>query len=110
MNSSQHLTTFKLLINLKPVLKRFALIHLDDDFIKFLVDCLYNIVQGNVSLASTYVTKQQFKKFKTILSLICDKKVKLPPKRKLLATHQGLQLIKLIHNPIQNHFKKEHAQ
>ena len=83
----------KLLINFKPVPKRFALIHLDDSFIRILVECLYNIAQGNVSSTKTSVTKQQFKKFKNILFLLCDKKAKLPQKRKLLASNQGLQRI-----------------
>ena len=93
----------------KPVLKRFAILHLHNEFIKFLLDCIYNIVHGNVSLAQTTLNESKLKKFKNILTFVCNKKVKFSQKQKLLATNQGLQLIKIIYEPVQNHFKDEQA-
>ena len=96
-------------MSFKPVLKRFAILHLHNEFIKFLLDCIYNVVQGNVSLAQTSLTESKLKKFKTVLTFLCNKKVKFSQKQKLLATNQGLKLIRLIYEPVQNHFKDEQA-
>ena len=110
MNISHDRTIFKLLIDFKPVLKRFAILHLNDNFIKFLLDCIYNIVQGNVSLANSVLKENKLQKFKNLLTVLCNKKVKIKQKRKLLASNQGLQLVKLIYEPIQSHFENEQLQ
>ena len=100
----------------KPVLKRFAILRLHNEFIKFLLDCIYNFVHGNVSfvhgnvsLAQNTFNESKFKKFKIILTFVCNKKVKFSQKQNFLATNQGLQLIKIIYEPVQNHFKDEQA-
>ena len=105
MNISHHRTTFKLLIDFKPVLKRFAILYLIGNFIKFLLDCIYNIVQGNVSLANSVLKENKLQKFKNLLTVLCNKKVKLKQKRNFLATNQGLLLVKLIYEPFQSHFE-----
>ena len=109
MNHSHSLTTSKLLTSFKLVSKRFAILHLRDEFIKFLLDCNYNVVKGTVSLAQTSLTESKLKKFKTVLTFLCNKKVKFSQKQKLTATNQGLKVIRRIYEPVQNHFKDEQA-
>ena len=76
----------------------------------FLLDCIFNIVQGNVSLANSVLKENKLQKFKNLLTVLCSKKVKLKQKRKRLATNQGLLLVKLIYEPIQSHFENEQLQ
>ena len=66
MNISHHRTTFKLFMDFKPVLKRFAILHLSDNFINFLLDGVYNIVQGNVSLGNNVLKENKLQKFKNL--------------------------------------------
>ena len=99
---TRHLNILNLLMGCKPILHRLLIIHIDSDFIKFLIDCVYNVVLGNVSITTVETNKQKFNRYKRIISL-CSKSVSLKAKRKLLSTNHGVALIKLLERPIRRH-------
>ena len=104
MSHSRHLNTLSLFITFKPLQRKFFVLHCPDSFVKFILDCVYNIVKGTVILDPAILSAQKIKKFEKLISSICDRRVKVNTKRKLLATNQGINLIVLITAPIQNHF------
>ena len=101
---SQNLNILNVLIDFKPILHRLVILHCDSTFIKFLVDCVYNVVIGNVVIKSESQPKSKFKHYRNIITSLCSKKVSLSSKRKMLATNQGVRLIKDLRDAIKNHF------
>ena len=93
MSLSQNQSILQILTTVKPVLQRLILIHADLAFIKFLINCVFNVVKGNVCVSNKNVTSKQFR---PIIETICLKKVKVSEKRRLLATNQGIALVKII--------------
>ena len=106
MSLSQNQSILQILTTVKPVLQRLILIHADVCFIKFVVDCIFNAVKGNVCLSNKTNNKHTFKRFRYIISMMCQKKVKLSEKRRLLATNHGISLIKLIAPDVELHLSK----
>ena len=105
MNRSQHLSTLDLFITLKPLLQKFFLLHCSETFVEFIIDCVFNIIKGTVSLNLDNQAINKFKTFERIISILCDRRVKINSKRKLLSTDKGIRLLKMINDPIQKNFK-----
>ena len=93
MSRSQNQSNLQILTTVKPVLQRLILIHADLSFIKFLIDCNFNVVKGNVCVSNKNVKSKHFRQ---IIETICQKNVKVSEKRRLLATNQGIALVKII--------------
>lgn len=69
-----------------------VLLRIDDDFIRFIVECVVNLVEGNFVKAR----KQQYEKFKAILKTLTDKKLTRYQQRTLITSDKGLQLLKVL--------------
>ena len=90
----------------KPILHRLVILHIDNDFTKFLVDCVLNVVVGNVLVSSNPVLKFKLKRNQNLITLLCSRKVSLSRKRKLLAANQGVDLVKSLEKAIKQHFER----
>ena len=103
-NLSRNLNILNLLMEFKPILHRLIILHIDANFIKFTIDCIHNVIVGNVGLRS--LTETKLKRFQSLISLLSSKKVHLNRKRNILATNQGVRLIKIIGHAVKEHFSQ----
>ena len=71
LSLSQNQSVLQILTTVKPVLQRLILTHADECFIKLLVDCIFNVVKGNVCVSNKTNTKHTFKRFRMIVFLRC---------------------------------------
>ena len=99
--TADQLKTFNIFLTFNPLLKRLFLLHIDNQFIKFLVNCVFNVVRGNVKITTTTTTtttantteesavanyqnvaRKKLSKFRKVISKLCCRKVALIGKTK----------------------------
>ena len=76
--------TLKLLAKSKPHICKAIIKGSDNDLVKCLSECAYNVLRGNVAITKTQKTK--LTKYKQKLRKVADKKTSLKQKRKLVQT------------------------
>ena len=103
MIPSQHLFTIELFSSFKPVLKKHFILNCSDAIIKLFCNCVFNIKQGSIELQNVKI--QFLKKRMTLIEKLCSSKIRLVLKRGLLASKQGLSLLRLLNNSILRYVK-----
>lgn len=78
----KHLPLLKLVQVANPKLRKSVIISCDLDFIKTIIECIYNTLNGNFPLTDKEKTK--LKKFKLVLRKILKAKGGLKEKRKII--------------------------
>ena len=123
--TADQLKTFNIFLTFNPLLKRLFLLHIDNQFIKFLVNCVFNVVRGNVKITTTTTTttttantteesavanyqnvaRKKLSKFRKVISKLCCRKVALSEKRKIFASPEGIRLLILLHVSVRSHLE-----
>jgi len=83
----KHLPTLKLLQIAKPKLRKSIINNCDIDFIKTILECIHNTLNGNIKLTTCETAK--LKKYKTILRKILREPGNLNKKRVLIVQNGG---------------------
>ena len=102
---TQYIFTLRTIIALPLHLQKQVLEKVDDEFIKFLVECIVNLVHGNFRAAK----KEQFKSHTEVLEFISSKHTSISRKqqRVILASTKGRKLLKVISPLIFDKFGKK---
>ena len=110
MMNLQNYYTLSLYQKFSPTLRKFLILHCPDEIIKFLCDCIFNVVKGKVSLEKNVREKMSLlSREKSNIETICTKKrVSLKRKRQVLGSDRGLRLLKVVLPSVQSHLKKCH--
>ena len=103
MIPSQHLFTIEMFSSFKPVLKKHFISNCSDAIIKLFCNCVFNIKQGSIKLQNVKI--QSLKKRMTLIEKLCLSKIRLVLKKGLLASKQGLSLLRLLNNSIPRYLK-----
>lgn len=86
MNSKKRMRLFfpemQVLFKGDEKLNRAILRHSNDELIKFLAECCYNVLEGEVPLSPS--RKKQLRKYRQLLRKIIDARVTVPQKRKII--------------------------
>ena len=98
MIPSQHLFTIERFSSFKLVLKKHFILKCSDAIIKLFCKCVFKIKQGSIELQNVKI--QSLKKRMTLIEKLCSSKIRLVLKRGLLASKQGLSLLRLLSNSI----------
>ena len=96
-----------LFTDMKPVVKQTFLLHCSNEIIKFFCNCLFNVVHGQIKMASN-VSRKKLEKFTSLIDFLCAKNNKIVKKRQSLASKTGLKLLHLIERSILDHLMKRH--
>lgn len=83
----KHLPTLKIVQSAKPKLRKSILAHCDIDFIKTILECIQNTLNGNIKLTTKETTN--LLKFKAILRKIIRAPGNLHRKRDLILQNGG---------------------
>ena len=102
MTNAQTVSMLQHFHKFSTLLKRLFLLHCDDQFIRFLTECVINILEGTVSL----ISKARFQRFEHTISSVFSARQKgnLKLIRRLLSTNKGIQLLAEVYQPITTHF------
>lgn len=73
----------------------------ENAFIKFLSECIANILNGNVR-----IRKNDLFKFQNEMDHLKKKSLSPTVRREIFTSPRGLLLLSIISDPIQQHFKK----
>lgn len=93
MMYTHYACTLRTLISLPTKVQRIVLRNIDGDFIRFLVECIVNLVHGNFSAAM----KKRFRQHRSILESLTKKKnVTRNQQRTLVTSERGLRLLKAL--------------
>ena len=103
MIPSQHLFTIELFSSFKPVLKKHIILICSDAILKLICNCIFNFKQGSIELQN--VKMQSLKKRMMLIEKLCSSKFRLVFRRGLLASKQGLSLLRLLNNSILRYLK-----
>ena len=106
--SQQELYMFEFFVNMNPIVRRLYLLHCPKENIKFFCNCLFNIVSGHIAMAEN-VSKKKLERHRTLIEILCNKKVGLMRKRQLLSASHGLKLLALIQPSISRLLEIRHA-
>ena len=98
MIPSQHLFTIELFSSFKRVLKKHFILNCSDEIIKLFCNCVFNIKQGSIELQNVKI--QSLKKKMTLIEKFCSSKNRIVLKRGLLASKQGLSLLRPLNNSV----------
>lgn len=92
--NTQYIYTLKTTIALPKHMQKVVMKKVDDDFVRFIVECIVNLVHGNFDNA----TRQQFLPYKEILEYITEhhQRISRDKQRSILASSKGLKLLKTI--------------
>lgn len=90
----KHLPVLQLVQKAKPKLRKSILLNCELDFIKTLIECIYNTLKGNINLSES--EKKKLKKYKSILRKILETKGSLAKKRKVISQNGGAFLPSLL--------------
>lgn len=93
----KHLPTLKLIQTAKPKIRKSILSHCDQDFIKTILECIQNTLNGDIKLTTDETNK--LKKYKQVLRKILHTPCNLKKKRSLIIQNGGAFLRTLL-NPI----------
>ena len=101
---TQYVYTLKTIVALPKHMQKAVLKKVDDDFIKFLIECIINLIQGNFDDA----TEKQFLPHLRILEYIIEnyQSISRNKQRSILASSKGLKLLKTICPHIYEKFGK----
>ena len=99
MIPSQHLFTIQLFSSFKPVLKKHFIFICSDEITKNFCNCVFNIKRGSIELQNVKI--KSLKTNMTLIEKLFSSKIRLVLKRRLLASKQGLSLLRLLNNSIQ---------
>ena len=83
-----------------PLLKKIYLVHCDDSYIRFIVECIVNILEGNLPILSLTSLEQFQSIVQQILSLVKSQASYITKVRSILISDQGVALIDELYNPI----------
>lgn len=83
----KHLPVLQLVQKAKPKLRKSILLNCELDFIKTIIECIYNTLKGNINLTDS--EKKKLKKFKSTLRKILETKGGLTKKRKVISQNGG---------------------
>lgn len=89
-----HLPKLKNLVNLTPRKRRNLLEKANLQFIKSIVECVENVMKGNIHLKKE--CKEKLKKYKTILRRIFNSENKLKVKKEIIVQNGGAFLPALL--------------
>ena len=89
-------------IAFNSTLQRLFILHCNDDFIKFLSECILNILEGNITMQKG--DRKDLKMYSQMIASIIKRRASLSKRRILLSTDEGLELIKTIAPKIGIHF------
>ena len=103
MIPAQHLLTSELFSRFKPVLKKHFILHCSDAINKLFCNCVFNIKQRSIELQN--VKTQSLKKNMTLIEKLCLSNFRMVLKRALLASKQGLSLLRLLNNSVLRYLK-----
>ena len=101
--TSQNVSTLQLFQTFKPKLKKSFLTHCNGDFIRFLSECIHNILSGVVLMPEDC----QLMKFSQEIDQLMKRRKRqqsLSVQRKLSFSTRGLRLIETIYSPVFKHF------
>lgn len=90
----KHLSVLKLIQDAKPRLRKSIIIHSDLEFIKTILECIQNTLNGNIKLTDS--EKKKLNKYKTVLRKILHSKGNLNKKRELILQNGGSFLSTLL--------------
>lgn len=90
----KHLPLLQLVQKAKPKLRKSVLSNCELDFIKTIVECIYNTLNGNCELSDS--EKKKLQRFKSILRKILSTKGGLCNKRKVICQNGGAFLPHLL--------------
>ena len=102
MTYIQYVHTVKTIQSLPPNVQKTVLRHIDSDFIRFLVECIVNLLHGNFITAR----KTRFVSHRFILEKIVKKNINRSQQRSLLISSRGIALLRAISPLIVNKFGK----
>ena len=88
MTFIQYVHTLKILHKLPRNVQKLVLRHIDSDFIRFLIECIINLLHGNFE--SAY--KRKFVRHQYVLRKIAQKNISRARQRYLLTTPSGIAL------------------
>lgn len=94
-------------VHSRPLLRRLIVLHCNDNFIKFLTECVYNIQKGHLVLLGE--DERKLRKFVDVFKVLLDRKTSMKKRRHLLSTNRGQVFLKVIAQSIQDHFASEHG-
>ena len=93
-------------MTLPPTLQKQVLRKVDDDFIKFLAECIVNVVHGNFQTAKQEQFKTHIKILKQLI-IKSRKEITRKQQRAILTSINGLKLLKSISPFIFEKFKSK---
>ena len=105
MMSQRDFYTLELFSKIKPILKQSFLLHCPTELIRFFCNCLFNVVHGGIRMTAN-VSVKKLKRHQSNIETLCRKKCRIRRKRQLLATRNGIKLLKLIEPSVLNHLRK----
>lgn len=83
----KHLPVLNLIQSAKPKLRKSIISHSDLAFINTIDECIYNTLNGNITLTDS--EKEKLRKFKSVLRKIVNAKGGLKEKRKIISQNGG---------------------
>lgn len=83
----KHLPLLELLQKSKPKLRKSILTTCEIDFVRTLINCIYNTLNGNIKISDS--EKKKLNKFKTILRKVLLTKGGLNKKREIIVQNGG---------------------
>ena len=105
--SQQELYVFEIFVNMKAIVRPVYLLHCSKEIIKFLCNCLFNIVSGHIAMAEN-VSKKKLERHRRWIETLCDKEIGLLRKRQNWSASHGLKLLALIQSS-SRHLKVRHG-
>lgn len=90
----KHLPLLELIQSAKPKLRKSILATCDIDFVRTLLECIFNTLNGNINISDS--DKKKLKQFKTILRKVLHSKGGLKKKREVIVQNGGAFLPHLL--------------
>ena len=104
MTSAQILSILKHYKEFSPLLKKIFLVHCDHSYIRFIIECIVNILEGNLPIPSLTTLEQFESILQQIVSLVKPQESYVAAVRSILISNQGVALIDELHTPILLYF------
>ena len=95
MIKAQNYFSLKLFRNINKKLQTAVLLHCPKEFIRFLCECIVNLIEGNL----TGVKRNQFSRFQKQLRKLTSKSTTLSSRRLILGSKAGITILSYIYQP-----------
>ena len=91
-----------------PIVSRLYLLHCSKETIEFFCYGLFNIVSGLIAVVEN-VSKKKLERHRSLIEILCNKKVGLMRKLRSLSASHGLKLLGLIQFSISRRLEIRHG-